>query len=212
MARFGAAFERAGSFDEVAASLPRENPPGTYNRYNSCDTHVLGMVLARATGMAVAEYMEAKLWHPLGMEDDGFFLLDGRGVEASAMGINATLRDFAKLGLLFLNKGVLDGQQMLPPGWWDGCASAAAPHLRPGTRPTADYAHGYGYQWWLPDESGAFCAIGVYYQYIWVDPASETVVVKTSADPRFGQVEDFDGHFDEIHFALFRALGEAVCD
>ena len=126
------------------------------------------------------------------------------------MGLNVTLRDFAKLGLLFVDGGHVDGRQLLPPGWWEACRTVTAPHLRPGVRDSSNYPHGYSYQWWLPDESGAFCAMGVYYQYVWVDPANDTVVVKTSADPRFGQVEDFDGRVDQQHFALFRALTAAA--
>ena len=210
VARFAAAFEKCRSFDDVAASLPREHVPGTYNRYNSCDTHVLGMVLARVTGQSVSEYLEKALWHRLGMEDDAFFLVDGQGVEASGMGLNVTLRDFAKLGQLMLNRGVAGGKQWLPEGWWDGCAKPAAPHLAPGPRDTADYPFGYGYQWWLPDTSGAFTAMGVYYQYIWVDPNTETVIVKTSADPRFGQDADEMDAVDIKHFGLFHAIGAAA--
>ena len=210
VARFADAFEQGGSFDTVAASLPRERAPGTYNRYNSCDTHVLGMVLARATGQSVAEYLEARLWHVLGMEDDAFFLVDGQGVEASGMGLNVTLRDFAKLGQMMLNRGMVNGEQLLPDGWWQGCAMALAPHLMPGPRDSADYPFGYGYQWWLPDSSGAFAAMGVYYQYIWVDPKTETVIVKTSADPRFGQDAAEMDAVDIKHFALFHAIGAAA--
>lgn len=212
VARFAMAFEDAGSFDAVVASLPRVMDPGTFNRYNSCDTHVLGMVLARATDMAVSEYLEQTLWHPLGMEDDCFFLVDGKGVEASAMGMNATLRDYSKLGLMFLRKGQVGSLMLLPDGWYQGCSTASQPHLKPGHRKSASYPYGYGYQWWLPDESGAFAAIGVYYQFIWVDPVNEVVIAKTTADPLFGQDNRQMAEVENKHFALFHAIAKAARD
>ncbi|GAA5047964.1 serine hydrolase [Erythrobacter westpacificensis] len=212
VARFAAAFERGQSFDAVAASLPREHVPGTFNRYNSCDTHVLGMVLAGATEVSVSEYLERELWHPLGMEDDCFFLVDGEGVEAAAMGMNASLRDYAKLGLLFLNDGFCGERQILPDGWVEACRTATLPHLKPGKRPNADYPFGYSYQWWLPDESGAFTAIGVYYQFIWIDRASGCVIAKTSADARFGRDNHETERIEQMHFALFNGIATDVSD
>src|SRR5262249_48899904 len=58
-----------GSLDAFAASLARDVPPGTAHRYNSTDTHVLGMIVRAATGRTLSAYMRDKLWNPLGMED-----------------------------------------------------------------------------------------------------------------------------------------------
>ena len=68
-----------GSLDAFAAARVRECAPGTFNRYNSTDTHVLGMVLRRSTGRSLAEYLREKLWEPLGMEADAFWVVDTAG-------------------------------------------------------------------------------------------------------------------------------------
>jgi CubicO group peptidase (beta-lactamase class C family) len=211
VARFGAAYLEARSFDDVCASLPREFAPGNFNRYNSCDTHVLGMILARATGVALSDYLGAEIWQKLGMEDDGFILVDGRGTEAAGMGLQVTLRDMAKLGQLMLRKGMTPGgEQILPPGWYEACSTAAKPHLVPGERSSANYPWGYGYQWWLPDESGVFSALGVYHQMIWVDPHHDVVIAKTTAYPAYGQDHEDEEAIDRKHFAMCHAIGAAA--
>ena len=92
----GRALAAGGSRTEVATTLRREFEPGTYHRYSSIDTHVLGMVLRRATRTPLSEYLRDKLWQPLGAESDAFWLLEGDGHEWAAAGLSATLRDVAK--------------------------------------------------------------------------------------------------------------------
>lgn len=211
VARFGGAYSGAGSFDAVCASLPREFEPGTYNRYNTCDTHVLSMVLVRATGMSLVDYLQQEIWEPLGMEDDAFIPVDGQGVEAGGMGLSMSLRDMAKLGQLMLRKGIApDGRQLLPEGWYTACSTATEPHLKPGLRPNANYPWGYATQWWLPDDSGVFTALGVYHQMIWVDPNHDVVIAKTTAYPAYGQDHDDEERVDIKHFAMCHAIGAAA--
>lgn len=210
VSRWGRALAEGGSLDEMAASLPREFDPGTYNRYNSCDTHVLGMVLVQATGMSISDYLEQQLWGPVGMEDDSFFLVDGHGMEAAGMGLNATLRDHAKFGRLFLNGGTVGDASILPPGWLERCSKPAAMHLTPGPRKSSNKPEGYGYQWWLPDDSGAYAAIGIYHQYVWIDPAHDVVVAVSAADPRYALDPISTYRTKRSFYALFHAIGEAV--
>jgi CubicO group peptidase (beta-lactamase class C family) len=207
VARFGAAYLDPGSFDAVCASLPREFAPGTFNRYNTCDTHVLSMIVARATGQQLSEYLHDQIWQKLGMEDDAFFLIDGKGTEAAGMGLQVTLRDMAKLGQMMARRGLTpDGEQILPEGWYEGCSTAILPHLMPGPRANASYPWGYGFQWWLPDDSGVFCAMGVYHQMIWVDPSNDVVIAKTTAYPAYGADHDDEERLDAQHFAMCHAI------
>jgi CubicO group peptidase (beta-lactamase class C family) len=81
-----------------------------------------------------------------------------------------------------------------------------APHLQPGENPASSWTFGYGYKWWIPeDPQGDFLAIGVWGQYVYVDPVRAVVIVKTSADP------DFDDHDHETVAAL-RAIARATAD
>ena len=65
---------------------------------------------------------------------------------------------------------------------------------------------GYGYQRWLPDGSGAYCAMGVYNQFIWVDPASRTVIAKSSAFRQCGSRPDLESCCVGDHFAMLTAI------
>jgi hypothetical protein len=195
--------------DAFAATCVRACEPGTFNRYNSTDTHVLGLVVRRATGRSLAEYLHDKLWEPLGMQADGFMMVDGAGAEMAAMGLSAVLRDFARLGCCYLNGGAWNGVQAVPEAWVRASVTPDAPHLRPGPRPTASMPLGYGYQWWIPDDGGAFSAAGVYNQMIWVDPPARTVIAKTSAFRRYGSTPRPESSRAAEHVALLAAIARA---
>jgi len=123
---------------------------------------VLGFVLRRATGQSNADYLQSRIWQPLGMQDDALWVTDDEGKEFAAGGLNATLRDFAKLGQLYLHPGSWNGQQVVPGAWVMASVTADAPHLMPGKRSTFDEVMGYGMQWWVPDTRGDYTAIGVF--------------------------------------------------
>jgi len=182
-------FAIGGSLDEFSASLKKELKPGSYNRYNSTDTQVLGMLLREATRTSVTKYMQEMLWHPMGAQDSGYWILDSKNMEMAYAGFNATARDYAKLGELYRLGGKINGKQIIPRDWVKASVKPDAPHLMPGDNPLSDFPLGYGYQWWVPDLSGDFSAIGVYNQFIYVSPKSNMVIVKLSANSIYGTSE-----------------------
>ncbi|HEX3407129.1 MAG TPA: serine hydrolase [Caulobacteraceae bacterium] len=194
-----------GSIDAFAASSVRECDPGTVNRYSTTDTHVLGMVVRGATRRSLTEYLREKLWDPLGAEADAFWVVDSTGVEVAGGGLSATLGDFARLGVLYLNGGMWNGRQIVSEDWVKASVTPDAPHLMP--RPGSA---GYGLQWWVPDPSGAYTAIGAYNQFVWVDPASRTVIAKTSAFRRYAADLQPESYRISDHFALFRAIADGT--
>jgi CubicO group peptidase (beta-lactamase class C family) len=101
VARLGAAMAPGGSLDRFVATAVPESPAGTVCQYNSTDTQALGTLLVRATGRSITDYMQEHLYEPLGMESDGYWLLDATGREMAFGGVNLTARDFAKLGELY---------------------------------------------------------------------------------------------------------------
>jgi CubicO group peptidase (beta-lactamase class C family) len=165
-------------FVDVARTLPRIHPPGEHFQYKTIDTAVLGWLVERATGGSVAAYTESCVWEPLGAEADGFYIMDGApgvGREFSGAGFNATLRDFARFGQMVLDGGVANGTRLVSEDW-----------IAQSTQPTAaedSGRGGYGLQWWTMGGSDAFSAIGLQGQYIYIDPATRTVIVKLSYFP-----------------------------
>ena len=207
--RFGRILAIGGSLNEFATTLEREREPGTYNHYNSTDTQVLGWLLVEATGQSVTEYLREKLWEPLGMENDAYWMSDDHGMEMVFGGLNATARDYAKLGELYRNGGRFEGQQVVPEAWVRASVTPDAPHLQPGEHDMSDWSIGYGYQWWVPESTeGEYSAIGVYNQFIYVNPSRELVIVKLSANSGYATAEDgsADMEFETIEF--FRAIAE----
>lgn len=205
--RFGLVLFLGGSLNQFVRSLGRAQPPGTKNRYSSADTHVLGMLLASATGRSVTRYMEEKLWQPLGMERPGHWLLDDEGVEVSFGGLNATARDYAKLGELYRLEGKWRGQQLIPSAWVHASTTPDAPHLMAHAESKEDFPVGYGYQWWIPaGDEGEYAAIGIYNQFIYVNPAHSVVIVKLSAFSGYAFGRDEDAYRELQSFALFRAI------
>ena len=93
IARFLAILASGEPINDFPPTLKPSRTPGTYNHYNSTDTQVLGMLLVAATGRSIADYMQEKLWHPLGMESDGYWIVDSTGMEMAYGGLNAIARD-----------------------------------------------------------------------------------------------------------------------
>ncbi|MCP3984554.1 MAG: serine hydrolase [bacterium] len=184
--RMGRALAMGNSLLEFAATLERAREPGTLQHYVSIDTQVLGTVLVRATGKSLAAYTSEKLWKPLGMESPAYWMVDDTGMGMAFGGLNASLRDFARFGRLYLDRGNWNGKQIVPTDWVTASTTPDAPHLMPGAKPGTDNMMGYGYQWWLPaDWKGDFMALGVYNQMIYIDPNSRLVIARHAANRDF---------------------------
>lgn len=199
-------------FADMAPRMKRKLAPGSHFNYSTLDTSVLGWVLERATKLPLADFMARNLWQPLGTESYGFWLADGGpgvGREMNGMGYNATLRDYARFGAMMLNKGRFNGRQIVPAEWMQQ-ATAITPNADPGTPPpparvTNPFARaGYGYQIWKLDDTGAYTALGLQGQFIYVHPASKTVIVKLSFFPPEGSAKGNSALEDSL--AYFRTL------
>jgi CubicO group peptidase (beta-lactamase class C family) len=168
--------ENVTRFADIARTVKRKNPPGTVWQYKTLDTAVLGWLLERVSGgSTLSAYTSQRLWEPLGAEANAFYIMDGPpgvGREFSGAGINATLRDFARVGLMVLNGGEGNGHRIVSSKW-----------LAESTHPTGGPGPGYGYQWWMGERPGSFQAIGLQGQYIYIDPTTRTVIVKLSYFP-----------------------------
>ena len=194
------------SQDEFASNLVNERTPGTFNKYVSIDTHVLGMIIVKATGKSLTDYLQEKIWQPIGTEFDAYWIVDTKGMEMALGGLNATLRDFAKIGRLYLNKGDWNGSQIVPLSWFEASTSSTEEHLQPTSENSSDSGIGYGYQWWILDgDEGEFLAMGVFNQYIYVNPTTNTVIVKNSANKNY--YESNNPYASTMtHIELFRKI------
>jgi len=155
--------------------------PGQKFHYNNFHPLLLGLVLERTTGQHVAQYLEEKLWKPLGMEAPGSWSLDSEqsGFEKMESGINGRAIDFAKFGRLFLHEGNWNGAQLIAAEWVDESTRRDT---------TADPAPQYQYFWWtnstVTDKHHYFAA-GKHGQYIYIVPEQNLIFV------RFGRTDPY---------------------
>ncbi len=178
LSRFTFGGQGPGGAATVQPFKERLRPPGEQFYYASAETQVLGLVLRTAVGKPLADYLSEKIWRPMGAEADASWLTDGGGYELGYAGINATLRDWGRLGMLLANDGALDDKQIIPVDWVRAATTPEAAHLRPGR---ATPYNGYGYQIWImPGGGRQFVLLGVRGQSIFVDPKSKLVVVHTA--------------------------------
>jgi CubicO group peptidase (beta-lactamase class C family) len=193
---------------EYINTLGRDHAPGTFNHYASINTQLLGLLLVRVTGESLTDYMTRRLWHPLGMEQKGLWTLDATGVELAMGGLAASARDYAKLGLLYLNGGRRGDVQVLPAGWAEESVTPDAPHLMPGANPGSSNTAGYMYQWWTPRSwDGDFLARGIWGQNVYVHPGNRVVIVKLAADEK-----NFDPEFKLAYVDYLQVLGQSLSD
>jgi CubicO group peptidase (beta-lactamase class C family) len=171
---------------EVALSVEAGSAPiGEAFRYNNYHRLLEGLIIERATGMHVAEYLQEKFWKPMGAEYPASWSLDSEksGFEKMESGINARAIDFARFGMIFLHNGFWNGVQILPEAW----VRVSTEPLRPDPRTWEtmrsglDYGAYYKYHWWglnNPDGTYDFYAHGKYDQIIYVAPRKNVVIVR----------------------------------
>ncbi len=195
-------------FDDFARGLGRKEKPGRRFYYRSVDTGVLGLLVRRVTGKPLADYLSERIWQPLGTESDATWLTDRPGpdgMEAAFCCINATLRDYGRFALLFLGNGKWNGRQILPTAWIGQATRSHDPQVQPGHL-MPGYWLGYGYQWWtFPGPARAFTGQGIYFQFLYVNPRDNLVIVKTSAFDT-----DWDDELESETYAAFGAIAAAL--
>lgn len=172
-------------WDQMMGLTVREAEHGARFKYRSIETECLGYAMERASGMRLADLISDRLWAPLGAERDGFFTVDRAGFAMADGGFNATLRDFARFGRLWLEDGLRDGRRIVPAEWvrdvrdgTHGLTRGDELEMLPGAR--------YRNQFWIEaDGRPAHLALGIFGQHILVDPETGLVAVKLSSWPEF---------------------------
>jgi CubicO group peptidase (beta-lactamase class C family) len=171
--------------DFVASMKPTNTKSATKFNYQSVNTQVLGLLLEKVTGQRLNQYAEQKLWKKIGTQSDAFFYEAKSQPDICAFAcFNATIRDYARVGLMMMRGGALGSERVVPESWVNDSITPGADFLRPGALGEMGGPMGYGYQWWIASgDDRAFEAIGIYGQFIYVNPKTHVVVVQASAWP-----------------------------
>ena len=186
LARYGAAALRGGAAAGARVITERVHPAGAVFNYASAETDMLALVLRGATGQTLSQWLEPRLWQPLGAQTSALWRAGADGLERAGGNLNATARDWARLGVLLAHDGVRPDKPergpLLPQDFlleatdWKRHPEAFAP------RKATPY-FGYGYQvWTFPGAKRRFALLGVYGQAIYVDPEQKLVMVHLAAN------------------------------
>jgi len=198
VAKFNAQ-QAEGDIDPVTAymrKLPSEAKPGTRWQYNTGETNLIGVLVERAAGRPISQYLSEKIWAPYGMEADATWLTNDAGKEIAGCCISARLRDYARFGLFVAEGGLAGGKRVVPEGWFAKAGTKQAEIGAPG--------RGYGYQWWTYDD-GSFAAQGIFGQGIFIDPARKLVIASNGNWPVAS-----DARLREHRDAFYRAVRSAI--
>lgn len=153
-------------------NLKVESEPGKAYKYQSANYQLLTMVVEKATGKRISEYMEEKIWKPVGMEFNGTWNVDSKKFRENKgfCCINARAIDFARFGQLYLNQGRSDDRQVVPENWVRESLT-----IRYNSRDSQGFPYTYS---WRILHTGDFFAKGILGEFIYICPAKKIVIVR----------------------------------
>lgn len=161
--------------------------PGTHFVYNTGATYMLSAIVQKATGSKLRDYLEPRLFEPLGVEDASW-QESPQGITAGGIGLSLKTEDIARFGQLYLNKGKWQTRQLLPEAWIEQATSSRMPN---SSGMHIDWRQGYGYQFWRC-RHGAYRGDGVFGQYCIVLPDQDAVIAITGGMDVFDMQKPLD--------------------
>jgi len=190
---------------DVILSLPRARSHGEIFNYRSVETDVVAWAIERATKQSLSKLVSKLIWQKIGAENDAFFTVDKAVTAVASGGFNATLRDFARFGLMMQNGGIAGDTRVVSENWVDSCAQGDnSLYGAPYTDICPQGA--YNNFWWIDNiEKGDFMARGVFGQMIYINRLAQMTIVKLSTWPDYLHPD-----FARNSLLAFRAIREAL--
>lgn len=194
-----AAVYEAGDWVAAFLAQPVVHEPGTFFVYNTAATFVLSAIVQKVTGQRLLDYLGPRLFEPLGIEG-AIWQQSPDGIDVGGSGMSATTEDIAVFGQVYLQGGAWDGAQVVPAHW---VAEATRAQVPDGGSPDADWAQGYGYQFWR-GRHDSYRGDGAFGQFCVVLPAQGLVVAMTSG------VADMHGQLGLVWDHLLPGLSDTA--
>ena len=194
---------------DYMAGLSNSGPHGGPFDYRSILTDMLGWVLERVSGTRLPQLLERELWQPMGAEFDADVTVDGVGNAMADGGVCATLRDVARFGQLWLDRGVVDGRQLVPEAWIRDTLQGG-PDSRDAyaASSSADFFPGAFYRnklWIVQPDVPVYAGLGINGQSVFVHEPARLVVARLSSWPAA-----LDPTLEELELELVHALADAL--
>ncbi|QNF33137.1 serine hydrolase [Adhaeribacter swui] len=169
--------DKSGSWARTFLALPVEHEPGTHFLYNTGATYMLSAIIQKVTNQNLLDYLTPRLLQPLGIVGADWET-DPQGIATGGFGLRIKTEDIAKFGQLYLQKGVYNGQQILPAAWVEEATAYQVPNAA-STTPAHEWNQGYGYQFWR-SRHNSYRGDGAMGQYCLVLPEQDAVIAITS--------------------------------
>jgi CubicO group peptidase (beta-lactamase class C family) len=180
--------------------IPPDREPGSVFAYNQPCTYALAAIVQRLTGQTLIEYLRPRLFDPLGIGLAGW-QRDAAGRDLGYTGLHATTDAIARLGLLYLQRGVWNGRRLLSEQW---IAEATRVQVPTPNEPNPDWQQGYGFQFWMARHG--YRGDGAYGQFCVVLPEQDAVITTTAG------TENMQGILDAVWADLLPAMTAATVD
>ena len=161
--------------------------PGEAFDYNSANADLLGWLIARIADESFESFVQRHIWARLGTEHDAYIAVDRAYMPVVTGGMNSTLRDAARFGMMIRDRGEFYGEQVIPAAWVDATLEIDD-RLRANMAANPKYGDdpwiAYHNMWWvLDDEKGEYCAVGIHGQVIYINRSADTVMAWFSSQP-----------------------------
>lgn len=185
-----------GTYDFLSKMATQNNDmkPGYIFDYNSSNVDVISWIMSRITGKTLNEFIQENIWSKIGAEHDAYITTDNAYTAMGTGGMNTTLRDAALFGTLILNRGKIDGKQLVSADWVDESLKLTDADKERYAK-TNLYSEGsfpfiaYKNFWWILDETkGEYVALGIHGQVIYINRSANIVVAFFSSQPNAGSV------------------------
>ncbi len=161
--------------------------PGDAFDYNSSNADLLGWLIARISGDTFQNFVQKNIWSKLGTEHDAYIAVDRAYMPVVTGGMNTTLRDAARFGMMIRDRGQFNSEQVIPQEWVDETLNiddTMLNNMRSNAKYSDDPWTAYHNMWWVLDaKAGEYCAVGIYGQVIYINRKADTVMAWFSSQP-----------------------------
>lgn len=178
-------YEGPRSYFEYLQDVKADGEHGKAFDYKTINPDAIGWIIARTMGKSVSELVSERIWQKMGAEQSAYYTIDSIGTPFAGGGLNAGLRDMARIGQLMLDNGKINGKQLVP--------KKAVDNIRAGGNPEKFAKAGYktlpggSYKsfWWIyNNDNEAYAARGVHGQTVYIDPKADMVIVRFASNPK----------------------------
>lgn len=172
--------------------------------YKTVNSDALGWIISRVTGLEITELLSERLWSRIGAEQDAYMTVDSKGTPFAGGGLSSGLRDLGRIGLLMLNGGKINGEQLFPKEVVERIRKGGDKHAFEKAGYNTLKGGSYKSMWWIfHNKHGAFAARGVHGQTIYIDPTADMVIVRFASYPTAG-----NSRIDPTSLPAYQAVAE----